>query len=122
MFIDNNTTTKELENTFISDFPYLKIKFYKKGHEHFHGSPKNEEIKEEKKLSDLNPDLSLGELNWDKTMSVDRLETILEEEFGLHIQVFRKSGDQWLQTSTTDHWTLEKQNLKALESESLATK
>ena len=122
MIIDNNTTTQELGNAFISDFPYLKIKFYNKGHEHFHGSPKNEEISEEKKLSDLNPDLPLGELNWEKTMSVDSLETIFEEKFGLHIQVFRKSGDQWLQTSVTDHWTIEKQNLKALESESFSTK
>ncbi len=122
MFIDNNTTTQELANAFASDFPYLKIEFYKKGHDHFHGSPKNEEIKEEKKLSEINPELSSGELNWEKTMSVDRLETTFEEKFRLHIQVFRKSGDQWLQTSKTDHWTLEKQNSKALESESFATK
>ena len=121
MFIDNNTTTQELTNAFASDFPFLKIEFYKKGHDHFHGSPKKEEIKEEKKLSDLNPDLSSGELNWEKAMSVDKLETIFEETFGLHIQVFRKSGDQWLQTSITDHWTLEKQNSKALESEKFAT-
>ena len=119
MFIDNNTTTQELAKTFGSDFPYLKIKFYKKRHDHFHGSPKKEEIEENKKLIDLNPDLLPGQLNWEKIMTVDKLETIFEEKFGLHIQVFRKSGDQWLQTSITDHWTLEKQNSKALESENL---
>ena len=122
MFIDKNTTTQELENVFVLDFPYLKIEFYKKGHDHFHGSPKNEEIQEEKKLSELNPNLLPGELKWEKLMSVDKLETIFEEKFGLHIQVFRKSGDQWLQTSITDHWTLEKQNSNALDSEKFATK
>ena len=35
--------------------------------------------------------------------------TLLED---LNLQVFRKSSDIWLQTSATDHWTLEKQNGK----------
>ena len=102
MLIDNKTTTQQLASAFASDFPYLKIEFYKKGHDHFHGSPKNEEIKEDKKLSELNPEISSGDINWENTMSVDSLETIFEEKFGLHMQVFRKSGDQWLQILVPD--------------------
>lgn len=116
MTIDKTTTTLQIEEAFIADFPYLKIKFYKKGHEQFHGSPKNEEIQNEMKLERLNPQLPLGKLSWENMMTVDKLETIFEEQFGLHVQVFRQSGEQWLQTSATDHWTLEKQNKKGLES------
>ena len=36
----------------------------------------------------------------------------MKEKYSLNIQVFRKSADIWLQTSATDHWTLEKQNGK----------
>ena len=41
-------------------------------------------------------------------LTVETLESMFEDEFGLHVQVFRKSGETWLQTSVTDHWTLEK--------------
>ena len=30
--------------------------------------------------------------------------------FGLSAQVFRLSGDVWLETTSTDNWTLEEQN------------
>lgn len=34
----------------------------------------------------------------------------LENQFfrllGLNVQVFRRSGNLWLETTTTDHWTL----------------
>ncbi len=55
-------------------------------------------------------------------MSVDNLETYLEETFALHAQVFRKSGDIWLQTSVTDHWSLNDQNRNGAENEKFATK
>ena len=38
------------------------------------------------------------------------LEEIFETNFGLHVQIFRKSGKIWLETSTTDGWTLNQQN------------
>ena len=41
---------------------------------------------------------------------------ILESEFeklGINIQLFRKSGNVWLQTTTTDHWSIAQQNKEA---------
>jgi hypothetical protein len=43
-------------------------------------------------------------------MTVADLEFRLEKEYGLHIQVFRKSGNIWLETTATDNWTLDRQN------------
>jgi hypothetical protein len=48
-------------------------------------------------------------------MKVSELEELFEEVFGLSVQVFRKSGESWLQTTTTDSWTLNQQNLKGKE-------
>ena len=45
------------------------------------------------------------------------LEVVFEDVFGLHVQIFRKSGDIWLQTSSTDHWTLEHHQEKAIEAD-----
>jgi hypothetical protein len=43
-------------------------------------------------------------------MTVQELERVFQEELGLFIQVFRRSGKVWLETTATDNWTLFKQN------------
>jgi hypothetical protein len=45
-------------------------------------------------------------------MKVSELEELFQEVFGLSVQIFRKSGENWLQTTTTDFWTLNQQNNK----------
>jgi hypothetical protein len=41
---------------------------------------------------------------------VSKVEMGFQESFGISVQVFRKSGKVWLETSATDCWTLEEQN------------
>lgn len=121
MNINTNTTTAEMIESFVTDFPYLKIVFYKKSHDHFHGSQKKDEITENVSLGSLNPNLQDGKVEWRGDMSVDSLESYMEGSFGLHVQVFRKAGDIWLQTSKTDHWTLDEQNKNGAENEKFAS-
>jgi hypothetical protein len=90
----------------------LKLEFYNKEHLAFKGSKEEYRIHEDLKLEDLNHDLTPGSLGVNDDMTVKELETVFEEKFGLHVQVFRKSGDQWMQTSVTDNWTLGKQEHK----------
>ena len=58
-----------------------------------------------------------GTININGLMKVAELESAFFVTFGLAVQVFRKSGKVWLQTTATDDWTLEEQNLKATEIE-----
>jgi hypothetical protein len=51
-----------------------------------------------------------GILEIEETMKVNELVRLFKEEFSLCIQVFRRSGIIWLQTSMTAEWTLKKQN------------
>jgi len=122
MKIKKDTMISAINESFIEAFPYLKLVFYKKSHDHFHGSMKKDEITEDLEAGILNPEFKEGVVEWKGDMSVDNLETYLEETFGLHAQVFRKSGDLWLQTSVTDHWTLDDQNTNAAQNEKFATK
>ncbi|MEM9548897.1 MAG: hypothetical protein AAGA77_23125 [Bacteroidota bacterium] len=121
MKIKRNTLVSEINESFIQAFPYLKLVFYKKSHGHFVGSMKKDEIDEDVAVEALNPEIQDGVVEWKGEMSVDKLETYLEESFGLHVQIFRKSGDLWLQTSVTDHWTLDEQNTNAAQNEKFAT-
>ena len=43
-------------------------------------------------------------------MKVSELEVLLQYEFGLPAQVLRKSGNLWMETTMTDHWSLRQQN------------
>lgn len=43
-------------------------------------------------------------------MPVAAFEQRLQEEHGLSVQVFRKSGEFWLETIQTDNLSLERQN------------
>jgi len=51
-----------------------------------------------------------GYLDIKDAMSVLELENALIDEFGLSAQVYRKSGNIWLETTMTDNWTLKQQN------------
>jgi hypothetical protein len=46
---------------------------------------------------------------------VHELETLFQNRLGLYIQVFRKSGKVWLETTATDDWSLFKQNMEGKE-------
>ena len=47
------------------------------------------------------------------------LEERFEKDFGLHVQVFRKSGNIWLETSVSDDLTLAQQNEKGKNDDSI---
>lgn len=42
--------------------------------------------------------------------TVQELDKMFTETYALQLQVFRKSGNIWLETTVTDNWTLEEQN------------
>ena len=114
MYIDDNKTISQVQAEFTKLFAGLKLEFYKKKHTHHTGSKKEEQYSTDLILADIRDQHKSGDLTIAGSMSTSELEDQFESTFGLHVQVFRKSGTIWLQTSTTDNWTLEKQNFKGL--------
>jgi hypothetical protein len=115
MIISPSKLTADLQNEFSAKYPLLQIRFYTAAHEHFEGSPVNEEVIGDKKLNELNASIKEGNIDISETTTPDKLESEFEENFGLHVQVFRKSGAIWLQTSKTDFWPLSQHQQKAEE-------
>lgn len=70
-------------------------------------------------LQELSPKLKAGDLTVEANTVVMALEKEFEEQFGLHIQVFRKSGRTWLETSVSDNLTLAQQMEKVAASENI---
>ncbi len=103
---------QQIKAQFNTQFPYLKIEFYGESHDNKEGSMISDQLAESTLLGDINPSLEDFEISINPEITVGAFEKIIHEKIGMNIQVFRKSNDIWLQTSSTDNWTLEKQNGK----------
>lgn len=66
-----------------------------------------------KLLSEIQPRLAGGFINIDKNVTVKEFEAVFFDRFSLSVQVFRRSGKLWLETTVTDSWTLDQQNSHA---------
>lgn len=117
MTITDNTSIREVQQSFSEKFPYLRLVFYAHPHEPGHGSPKAEELPLDKRVGEVRSIHSEGDVQASPEHRVRDFERQLSEVYGLHAQVFRKSGSLWMQTSATDEWTLGEQNRKGGASE-----
>lgn len=101
----------EVQEAFSHAFPYLKIEFFKNGtfrQERYRNHlllDKELLIREAWKPKQPKPVFEISAL-----MTVAELEKTFQENYGLSVQVFRKSGNIWLETSMTESWTLGQQN------------
>ncbi|MDX2002339.1 MAG: hypothetical protein SFW35_07895 [Chitinophagales bacterium] len=107
--IKDSRKLSDLQRDFQEMFPYLKLEFYARPHV----------VREQQKT--LNPNLTIGEcrksikegvISIEPSNTVRQVEKAFTEEFGLYPQVFRKSGNLWIETTLTDHWTLFQQNME----------
>ena len=106
--VSRKMSVGEIQEQFNSQYPFLKLEFLMPrrvqasgqhlimGHNHL-------------KLENIQPAMKEG------GMVVNNLTTVGEVESFFHnhlfdVQVFRRSGNLWLETTMTDGWTLEKQN------------
>ena len=120
VLISRSMTIAEVQASFSEAFPYLKLVFFTKPHKAFKGSPAKYLVQDRNiKISALEKEPRDGELYLEAEMPVWQVERLFEQEFGLHVQVFRKSGNTWLETSVTDNLSLEQQDAKGKASENV---
>ena len=110
MKLTKKSTVQDIFDQFNAQFPYLHLEFY--DHENGIDQTQSHQVSHQTLLEDLNPELIDTAFVVIPEMTVSDFEKMMKDKYQLHIQVFRRSSDIWLQTSATDHWTLEKQNGK----------
>jgi hypothetical protein len=99
----------DIQNQFSEHFPYLRIDFYRFPHMDKKLSPKNESLDKYTPVSEVVKWNDDKIIEIDDQMTISQLESTMEQ-IGLFVQVFRKSGRVWIETSYTDDWSLQKQN------------
>lgn len=110
ILINDHRKIFAIQEEFNSVFPYLKIEFFSKSHTSS-GPPSFKLIKNSSKtLGECRTIHTKGKLTIIPSMTVADLEKSFIDVYGLSIQILRKSGKGWLETSVTDGWALEEQN------------
>ena len=111
LLINGERLIKDVQQDFAKAYPYLKIEFFRNNGIHKDQALKENQIKHNQKLSlAKGRNIHNGDLLIEDTMSVMDLEKAFMDQFGLLTQVFRRSGNIWLETSITDKWSLKQQN------------
>lgn len=113
--IDDRRRLVEIQKDFNTLFPFLKLEFFKVPHKVGQGSSKSLLQDANKFVRDCRSSFPGGYLEIKETMTVSQLEELIFSKHGLAAQVFRKSGNVWLETSATDNWTLLQQNNEGAE-------
>lgn len=112
LLINGDRLVKDIQQDFSSAYPYLKLEFFRINGLHKEQVLKDNQIKHDQKLRlAKGRDIPKGDLLIEETMSVADLEKAFLDKFGLLAQVFRRSGNIWLETSITDSWSLKQQNV-----------
>ena len=116
--VSQEKSIAQIQEEFSKVYPYLKLVFFSKPHKAYKGSHAKFLITDTgQTLGNIEKKPKTGDLYIEVDMPTWQVERLFEEEFGLHVQVFRKSGNTWLETSVTDDLTLEEQNVKGKASE-----
>lgn len=108
--INDNRKISAIQEDFAVEFPYLKLEFFSRPHKPGGVSPKRQLKSTDHTLGEFRSVHTTGEIEIIPQMTVSALEQQFWKLYGLGVQVFRKSGKIWLETTVTDNWTLEEQN------------
>ncbi len=108
--INDNRKIFAIQEEFNTLFPYLKIEFFSKPHKVGGASAKKLIKHNSKTLGECRTVHNNGEITITPSLTVSDLEQRFQDVYGLNVQVFRKSGKVWLETTVTDGWSLDEQN------------
>lgn len=109
LLIQDRETTGEVKKNFAANFPFLRIDFFRP----IAGDVPYSALR----IQDDNVTIgSIRNIHHEGSIIIHadditgEVEKKFEKEFGLHVQIFRRSGKQWILTTKTDGLSLRKQN------------
>jgi hypothetical protein len=110
MQISSHRTIKDIKDDFSQMFPYLKIEFFRKGYRMKQATQKEYSIPGNFVIGSIYNHLGDRFIDIKPSMTVRELENECEKQFGICVQVYRRSGNLWLETTMTENWSIGQQN------------
>ena len=108
--INDRRKISAIQNDFNEMFPYLRLEFFSKPNDAAGVTGKKYMTHPSKTLGECRTIHKSGSILITPGTTVCKLEQNFRDVYGLSVQVFRRSGKAWLETTLTDGWSLEKQN------------
>ncbi|HEV8504141.1 MAG TPA: hypothetical protein VGQ53_02035 [Chitinophagaceae bacterium] len=105
-----NRLISDLQKDFNNVFPFLKIEFFQNRNQQLPAFTFQQILPHNRRIVEGQSAVTDGDIEISSDMKVKDLEKIFKDQFSLAAQVFRRSGNLWLETTMTDDWTLEQQN------------
>jgi hypothetical protein len=107
--VNKDQTAGQISEQFSEAFPGLKIAVVTHHHDESEGSPKKDILPDSTVLGSAHSRMKAGEVELDNSMSVGEVEKVFEEKLNIPIQIFVQLGNAWIETTATDHYTLQQQ-------------
>ncbi|UKN02961.1 hypothetical protein K6119_05460 [Paracrocinitomix mangrovi] len=115
MRISDDQQLREIKEKFVEKFPHLRLEFFSEAHGLGEASTYKTKYDDELLLKDIRSIHNEGDLSIDGQTLTGDFESGFKSLFGVNVQVLRKAGNMWIQTTTTDRWTLDQQEKESKE-------
>jgi len=108
--IKDDKSIGEICREFSAAYPFLKIEFFDSPHFWQQASALKQMIPHDRKIKEIRKLHKAGVMHIHALNKTGTIEQEFYRSFGLNVQIFRKHGDDWIQTAGTDELLLEEQN------------
>lgn len=117
--INKTTTLGSIKSLFNAHWPHLKLVFFTKPHSEHRGTGAKFMIDDDTlTVSQAQPAFKESiSITVYGGMTVWEFEQMFEKDLGLHVHVFRRSGNIWLESTVSDDLTLAQQESKGKQSD-----
>ncbi len=106
IFITEEYLVRSIQEEFHFRYPHLKLEFFRQPHGLHEGSPRADRVHPDTPIDKIRDFHSAAWIDISEYNTVAKLEHQFAHLLGLSVQVFRKSGNNWLETTGTDDRTL----------------
>jgi hypothetical protein len=122
LHIDDTLLVSDVQEDFSDSYPFLKIEFYNEPHHFKQTSSDTLRVHPSQTIGAIRKIHDPGIMEIMSWYTTGRVERDFKEKFGLNVQVFRKEAGTWVQTGSTDTYTLAEQMARAQKAVLLAPK
>ncbi|WP_341835660.1 hypothetical protein WJU16_22805 [Chitinophaga pollutisoli] len=106
ILITEEFLVRSIQDEFQFRYPHLKLVFFRQPHGPHEGSPTSERVHPDTPIDKIRDFHCAAWIEIGENTTAAELEYNFAHQLGLSVQVFRKSGSVWLQTTDTDDRTL----------------
>ena len=117
MIVKENQSIGALQNRFREEYPFLKIEFFKYPFVEENSRNSNFLLHPDQVIKDIRTIEGKSEFYINSDTSVQVVQQLFEEFFGLHVMIFRKAHDVWMSTTVTNYLTISMQNHKGAQTQ-----